>query len=704
MNIPVFVVNLLTRDDRWSSIKSASDKANLEINRIEAIDGQMIAETDWTNADRCAFARNTAREIYPGEYGCYFSHMKALKAFVDSEAQFGIILEDDVLPNSDLHQRVVSIIEESIEFDVIKLVNHRAVGFITLSKTSKGDKVGRTLFGPQGSAAAYLVSRKGALQIINRRKVMCLPWDVALERYWEIDANVLTVKKNLLNFSEETKKSSIAPQGYGEKISWGRRLLTVLRLQFDHCRRFHHAALGPKDAAPIAQHVGFGKTSASLNPILGGSAILFMLSAFLFETDAYRYAGIALAILTLVYFFRREVWRYDRPLVGFAGVVCLLWALYVLIRMGASLLFSPDPGLGSAEGIYLFPVFYSTTGFGIWLFIRKPLILVIIFILASLFFLLAFTDYSNIASGARAETFTHNNTIHAAVASGFILIFATCFTFYLATQNEFPKASKNLLLIVSLCVLILALVNILILLSKGVWLALAISFPFLIVSLFRIKKQVAKKKNYPILVLIVATFIIGGAVIGQHSNKLFTESETTIRVGLNLITDITAGHGFLNSMEKMIDSQETPFSARERLVLWVDAIKVWSESPIFGVGIDWRVNWNQRTRVNSNSYNVFHNGFLEIGVRYGFLGIAFYVFMFTWASRKVFLASKYHLLPSIVANCYLSSLIFFIITILTNSNNRLAIGECYIWLAISFGFYSFYLIQEKGLERPRTWI
>lgn len=704
MNIPVFVINLLSRDDRWNSIKSASDKADLEINRIEAINGRAIADSDWENTDKRAFARNTAREIYPGEYGCYFSHMLALKAFVDSEAQFGIILEDDVIPDSDLNERVVSIIEENIEFDIVKLVNHRAVGFITLSKTSKGDKVGRTLFGPQGSAAAYLVSRKGALKLINRRKVMCLPWDVALERYWEIDANVLTIKDNLLIFSEKTNTSSIAPQGYGKKISWGRRLLTVLRLQLDHCRRFHHAALGPKGAASIAHHVGFGETSALINHILCGSAILFMLSAFLFETDIYRYAGLTLVTITLVYFFGREVWRYDRPLIGFAGVVCLLWALYILIRMGVSVLSSSDQGLGSAEGIYLFPAFYSTTGFGIWLFIRKPLLLVILFVLGCLFFLLAFTDYSNIASGARGETFTHNNTIHAAAASGFILIFATCFTFYIATLTEFPKAWKTLLVAVGLCVLILALVNILIFLSKGVWLAIAISFPFLFVSLFGNINQFAMKNNYLVLVLIVATFIIGGVVIAQHSNKLFTESQATIRVGLNLISDITAGYGLSNSMEKMIDSPHTPFSARERLILWVDAIKIWSESPIFGVGIDWRAAWNQRAEAKLNSYNIFHNGFLEIGVRYGFAGLSFYMFIFIWATRKVFLASKYNLLPPIVANCYLATLIFFMITILTNSNNRLAIGECYIWLAISFGFYSFYLIQEKGLERPRTWI
>ena len=48
------------------------------------------------------------------------------------------------------------------------------------------------------------------------------------------------------------------------------------------------------------------------------------------------------------------------------------------------------------------------------------------------------------------------------------------------------------------------------------------------------------------------------------------------------------------------------------------------------------------------------------------------------------------------------SLVFFFATLLTNSNNRLAIGETFMMTAAAFGFYCFYLIQEQDRESLKT--
>ena len=53
--------------------------------------------------------------------------------------------------------------------------------------------------------------------------------------------------------------------------------------------------------------------------------------------------------------------------------------------------------------------------------------------------------------------------------------------------------------------------------------------------------------------------------------------------------------------------------------------------------------------------------------------------------------------------CYISTLVFFALTVLSNSNNRLAIGEAFMWLAAAFGFYCFYLRQQNNLVQPRTY-
>ena len=67
------------------------------------------------------------------------------------------------------------------------------------------------------------------------------------------------------------------------------------------------------------------------------------------------------------------------------------------------------------------------------------------------------------------------------------------------------------------------------------------------------------------------------------------------------------------------------------------------------------------------------------------------------------LAVRAKLVAPAAWSCFISTLVFFAITILSNSNNRLAIGESFMWVAAAFGFYCFYLRQQKGLVEPKTY-
>ncbi|WP_204280180.1 hypothetical protein, partial [Raoultella ornithinolytica] len=76
--------------------------------------------------------------------------------------------------------RIEAIIAAVPDFDVIKLANHRMSLFLRAATTTQGDEIGRALHGPQGSAAAYLVTREGAQGLLSKLAVMTMPWDVAL--------------------------------------------------------------------------------------------------------------------------------------------------------------------------------------------------------------------------------------------------------------------------------------------------------------------------------------------------------------------------------------------------------------------------------------------------------------------------------------------------------------------------------------------
>lgn len=698
MSVPVFVVNLASSTDRWAFIKTRAAEIGLHLHRIEAVDGRKIPTEEWTDIDRPAFERNTGRRILPGEYGCYRSHILALQTFIDSSAAYGVILEDDVVPDADMMARTQAIIDTLPGLDMVKLVNHRAVGFIQLDATSRADRIGRTFAGPQGSAAAYLVSRQGAKQIVEALNKMSWPWDVALENYWETGINGLTVEKNIFAFSQLRSQSNIAPDGYYNTFPVLQRIPTAYVRAINHGRRFHHAALGPAGLTQEAYDPSTDRPANRFMMALAGLAVLLMLSVLWIESDAYRLAGIGLLISGLWVYFARDLWRYDKPLIGLAGIACIAWASYVALRFGYNVIVHPKAGTGSAEGIYLFPLFYPTVGFAIWHFCLRPWQLVLAFILGSLCILGIFTDYSGIASDM-AITFTHNNTIHASVASGIILICAVAFSVYIINSPVRKAAEKGLLVALGAGVILLALINIMTLNSKGVWLAMAIAMPIFLGGLF-LGRTGRTGLRFAAIIFIL---LLGGIVATQFSDRLISVAGPTVTAGQSLLMDIAAGTGIIGSMESAIASPEIPTSVRERLELWVAALTVWSGSPIFGAGVGWLSEWEKLDHADELKYNLLHNGFLELGVRYGILGFLFYGSLFVWAVRKVFLAARHALIAPEAAHCYLAVLVFFLVTNLTNSNIRLAIGESSMWLLVSLAFYCSYRLQEKGIERPCTW-
>lgn len=703
MGFPIYVINMKSAHKRWEHVQNSAKVANLNIFRVDAVDGNSIPKDEWVDIDHEDFLLNTARNIFPGEYGCYRSHILALEIFVASDEEHGIILEDDILLNGELLERVKNIIAATNEFDVVKLVNHRASGFITLATTPKGDNIGRTLFGPQGSAAAYLVSKAGALKILKSLRKMSVPWDVALEKHGETGANILSVKENILEFSQERSISNITPNGYGKKKSFGSYLRRGLHIAPDFFRRFHYAALGPRKQIQQAKQHPVDSAPSKINLYLAGLCLLAMLSVFWIETDAYRYACLALVIPSLYFYLTRGFWRYDKPLIGFAGIMCNFWAFYVLARFLYDLIFYSEKGIGSAEAIYLYPLIYPTLGYAIWRFCRKPFLIIVSFLLISIISLLISTDYASIDAGVRALTFTHNNTIHAANAAGFLFVFAICFTFHNLFSIDLANRAKIITICTSLFLCAIALVNVLVLTSKGVWLALAIVLPFMFICFILFWGE-TNARNVAIKSAILLIFaLFSSSAIYWYSEKIFVVGSDSYVTTLMLLNNIMNGDGVVLSIQKIIDSPNVSTSALPRLLMWLDVLTIWSDAPILGAGVGWQHTWDQRTYSKHLPFNTFHNGFLEIGIRYGLSGLIFFGFIFLWAIKKVYMAAKYQIITRGAAICYYSSILFFLLSNLTNSNVRLAIGESFMLLSIAFGFYCSFRLQEKGIIRPKTW-
>ncbi len=245
--MPVYLINIDRAAERLAEIQRQGDEFGFQFERIDGVDGALVPREQWVDVDHDRFQRRHGRTILPGEYGCYRSHLMALRQFLAGGDEVAVIIEDDVALDADFLSRALAAKEAAPTADLIKLVNHRWGGFRTTTRSRMGDIVGRCLFGPQGSTACYLVTRGGAEKIVKSLTIMSLPWDVAVERGWDMRVSIFSTRTNIAGFSRLQRKTMIGwRRDYrAAKSSAWRRIPAHLFRTWDFFRRIAYVLTTP---------------------------------------------------------------------------------------------------------------------------------------------------------------------------------------------------------------------------------------------------------------------------------------------------------------------------------------------------------------------------------------------------------------------------------------------------------------------------
>lgn len=243
--ILIYVINLDRCIERWERLRSQAVQHGLNLVRVAAVDGLSILENQRVGFHPRSFNYHNGRKILAGEYGCYRSHLLALETFAASGDPMAIIIEDDVDLNDALIPRAMAAVAavSSTGASVIKLANHRKVGFRPMAVTELGDVVGRCLHGPQGSAACYIVTRHAALTLVQSLNAVLLPYDVALERGWSTGVQTYSMQDNLVTFSPHRRDTTIGKRSHykAAKRHFMLRMTTHWFRTHDQLRRWLYA-------------------------------------------------------------------------------------------------------------------------------------------------------------------------------------------------------------------------------------------------------------------------------------------------------------------------------------------------------------------------------------------------------------------------------------------------------------------------------
>jgi glycosyl transferase family 25 len=131
------------------------------------------------------FFYNTGREAPPGVLGCYLSHLKVFKMFLESDREFALICEDDAMPTTDAYAVLKQAIAHAKTWDLLRLFTWRSdKSFPYRSLPHPSDTAARhslyTQIGCTLHTAAYMVNRRAAEILLQKLVPMPDQYDLAL--------------------------------------------------------------------------------------------------------------------------------------------------------------------------------------------------------------------------------------------------------------------------------------------------------------------------------------------------------------------------------------------------------------------------------------------------------------------------------------------------------------------------------------------
>ena len=169
MKIGIYVISLKRAKERRIYIKKHLDALNLEYLIVDAVDGKLENENNLFLHANMERVRQSPYWLTKGAIACALSHKKVYDLFVESNYDFALVLEDDVV----LPQNILSILNDTISVigcDDVVLLYYAALRGATLStSTTKNLNTGSLLFpmdmNEVSAATAYVIGKQAAKSI-----------------------------------------------------------------------------------------------------------------------------------------------------------------------------------------------------------------------------------------------------------------------------------------------------------------------------------------------------------------------------------------------------------------------------------------------------------------------------------------------------------------------------------------------------------
>lgn len=125
-NVPFFIINLPKSTDRKAFMKAQCENMGISPVFIDAVNGKELSKSD---IERCVDQNRVkklfGRELLLGEIGCALSHKRIYQKMVDENILYAVILEDDVVTDTNIYKVIGAIIKCSLPWELVLLGHHK---------------------------------------------------------------------------------------------------------------------------------------------------------------------------------------------------------------------------------------------------------------------------------------------------------------------------------------------------------------------------------------------------------------------------------------------------------------------------------------------------------------------------------------------------------------------------------------------------
>ena len=167
MQYPVYVISLAKDKERRNSLKKQFNSYN-EFQIIDAVEGNKIDIQQYFKYLSGSLSKYNIL-ISPNELGCTLSHIKAYEAFLATDAEYCLILEDDVVGNDELIKKAFSFVDKIPKNSMILLGGEYPKAW--------GKKISNDLYVVSRyslqriyNAHAYILDKQSAQNLLNIQK------------------------------------------------------------------------------------------------------------------------------------------------------------------------------------------------------------------------------------------------------------------------------------------------------------------------------------------------------------------------------------------------------------------------------------------------------------------------------------------------------------------------------------------------------